>query len=179
MIATKGDDAPMYDVIVVGGGSAGAPAAADLSAAPGRRGLLLEAGRDWRAADAPAAMLSPNILPFMNDPAHQAAWQWPDLTARRTRTQQPRFYWRGKALGGSSMVNAQIAIHGVADAFDQWAEAGCEGWSAADDLKIRSVARWLEESLVSGHTSTVTAVDRVTGNALAGPRVQIGVPGIT
>ena len=125
-----------YDVIVVGGGSAGAAAAAKLSEDPGRRVLLLEAGRDWRAHEAPAAMRSANINPFMNDPAHQAAWQWPALMTRRTRVQAPRFYWRGKGLGGSSAVNAQIAIRGVAEAFDGWAEAGCEGWSAARVLPI-------------------------------------------
>ena len=79
-------------------------------------------------------MRSANIQPFMNDPAHQAEWQWPGLLTRRTRTQPPHFYWRGRGLGGSSMVNAQIAIRGVPDAFDAWAEAGCEGWDAAHVL---------------------------------------------
>ena len=98
--------------------------------------LLLEAGRDWRPDEAPAALRSANIIPFMHDPANQAEWQWPKLMSRRTAAQEPRFYWRGRALGGSSTVNAQIAIRGVQAAFDVWAEAGCEGWGAADVLPL-------------------------------------------
>ncbi len=48
------------------------------------------------------------------------------------------------------MMNGQIAIRGVADAFDEWAAQGCTGWSARDIMPLFSV---IEDDLEFGDTS--------------------------
>src|ERR1700753_189003 len=115
----------MYDVIVVGGAPPGPAIAARLSEDSHRRVLLLEAGRNWRAREAPWEVMTPNPIPIIHQREFQEKWQWAHLLTRRVAGQEPRFYWRGKGLGGSSMMNGQIAIRGVADAFDEWAALGC------------------------------------------------------
>ena len=51
--------APEFDVVVLGGGSAGCVLAARLTEDPGRRVLLVEAGRDLRAGAVPPEIASP------------------------------------------------------------------------------------------------------------------------
>ncbi|RJQ84005.1 GMC family oxidoreductase [Amycolatopsis panacis] len=122
-----------WDVVVVGAGASGLALAARL-ADRGATVLVLEAGADFRSVDLHPAWRSPNaVQPYLS--GLSSDYLWPDLMAARTDSQQPAPYARGKGVGGSSIVNGQIAIRPPANDFDEWAEAGCKGWGYADVVR--------------------------------------------
>jgi choline dehydrogenase len=113
----------------------------------GRRVLLLEAGRDERAADVPPQLRSIDPRAGL---IHEVldVYSWPDLVATRTAAQEPWRYTRGRGLGGSSLINSIIAIRATVEDFDEWAAAGCEGWGYDDVLPL---LRRLEDDLQFPH----------------------------
>lgn len=120
--------APEYDYIVIGAGSAGCVLANRLSADPGKRVLLLEAGgRDTN----PWIHIPVGYFKTINNPATD----WCFKTAPDPGLGGRSISWpRGKVLGGSSSINGLLYVRGQPQDFDYWRQLGNAGWSFNDVL---------------------------------------------
>ena len=111
-----------FDYVIAGGGTAGCVLAARLSEDPKVRVLLLEAGPPPRSLwiRMPAGM---GRL-FVNQ-----RYNWGFETEAEPQLGGRTLYWpQGKTLGGSSAINGMAFVRGHHEDYDNWRDAGAEGW---------------------------------------------------
>src|SRR5690606_22249514 len=119
-----------FDYVIVGAGSAGCVVANRLSADPGIRVCLVEAG----ASDRKFPLTLKTTVPVGN-----AFFRW-----------DKRYNWlfgysgeahlhnrtipcpRGRIFGGTSQLNGMVYMRGQPEDYDGWAAAGNPGWAWRD-----------------------------------------------
>jgi choline dehydrogenase-like flavoprotein len=117
-----------FDYIVVGAGTAGCIVANRLSADPGKRVLILEAGGkdNWIWFHIPVGYLF-----AIGNPRSDWMFKTEPEAGLNGRALA---YPRGKVIGGSSAINAMISMRGQAADYDHWRQLGLTGWGWDDVL---------------------------------------------
>ena len=118
----------IFDYVIAGGGSAGCALAARLAEDPSVSVCIVEAGGKGR--DLFIRMPAGNGFVFGNP---RLDWGY-ESVPQAGLDGRSIYFARGKALGGTSIVNGMIYMRGVPADYDLWRRQGLEGWGYADLL---------------------------------------------
>lgn len=114
------------DLLVVGGGTAGAGLVGIIGRDTDLRVVLLEAGPDYNRLNEncwPQDLLDARELPYSHD------WGYAGVAHRMQSEPMP--FHRARVIGGCSSHNNCIALVGHRRDYDRWAELGNFGWEWA------------------------------------------------
>lgn len=167
----------MYDVLVIGGGTAGVVVASRLSENPAVRVCLVEAGPDLPSP------LPDDVSDLFPRSTANPDYLWTGLMAGGAVGAAPRPYSQARVVGGGSSINGMFALRGLPSDYDGWAQAGASGWAWQD------VAPWFDrvegdgasEALRSG-PNTITRLGEehwpAYARALGAAARRHGYPGL-
>ena len=117
-----------YDYVIAGGGSAGCVLASRLAENSSASVCLVEAGGKGR--DIFIKMPAGNGFVFGNP---KLDWGYSSTPQQKLNNRQI-YFARGKALGGTSIVNGMIYMRGIPSDYDHWRQMGLQGWGYSDFL---------------------------------------------
>ncbi|XP_053617633.1 glucose dehydrogenase [FAD, quinone]-like [Plodia interpunctella] len=122
---------PEYDFIIIGAGSAGSVLASRLSENRNTTVLLLEAGKpEMLLTDVPA------MAPYFQSTDYVWHYYMEHQDGVCLGMENERCFWpRGKAVGGTSVINYMIYTRGRPQEWDRIAAAGNYGWAYNDVLQ--------------------------------------------
>ena len=154
-----------FDVVVVGGGSAGCVLATRLTENPAITLCLIEAGgRDrnpWIHIPLGFGKLVPN-----------ARVNWGYETEPEPHLNGRRLGWpRGKVLGGSGSINGLVFLRGAPTDYDNWEALGATGWAYKDVLpyfkRMEHNVRGADAYRAQGGPMTISDIKKPSANAKA------------
>jgi choline dehydrogenase len=115
-----------FDYVIVGAGSAGCVLANRLSTDPSVSVALVEAGPRDRKLEIKLPAAFPKLF--------HTKYDWDLNTTSQPELKARELYWpRGKTLGGSSSLNAQMWVRGSRADYDTWGSQA-NGWSYEEVL---------------------------------------------